>query len=67
MAFTYKKLWKMLVDRDMKKKDLARVAGLSSFTITKLAKGQNVTTDTWERICKALGCKIQDITEFIPE
>lgn len=49
MAVSYKKLWKILIDRDMKKKDLAKLADVSSYTITKMSKGENVTTDTLGR------------------
>ncbi len=67
MAVSYKKLWKMLIDRDMKKKDLAVLADVSNFTITKMSKGENVTTDTLGKICKVLDCKVEDIMEFVPE
>ena len=67
MAVSYKKLWKMLIDRDMKKKDLAVLADVSSYTITKMSKGENVTIDTLGKICKVLNCNIEDILEFIPE
>ena len=67
MAVSYKKLWKILIDRDMKKKDLAKLAGVSTYTITKMSKGENVTIDTLGKICKVLNCNIQDILEFIPE
>jgi DNA-binding Xre family transcriptional regulator len=67
MAVSYKKLWKMLIDKDMKKKDLAELADVSSYTITKMSKGENVTTDTLGKICKVLGCNVEDIMEFIPE
>ena len=67
MAVSYKKLWKMLIDKDMKKKDLAELADVSSYTITKMSKGENVTTDTLGNICKVLGCNVEDIMEFIPE
>lgn len=67
MAASYKKLWKMLIDRDLKKKDLALLADVSSYTITKMSKGENVTTDTLGKICKVLDCNIEDIMEFIPE
>ena len=67
MAVSYKKLWKMLIDKDMKKKDLAELADVSSYTITKMSKGENVTTDTFGKICKVLGCNVEDIMEFIPE
>lgn len=67
MAVSYKKLWKMLIDRDMKKKDLAVLADVSSYTITKMGKGENVTTDTLGKICRVLECNVEDIMEFIPE
>ena len=65
MEVSYKKLWKLLIDKDMKKKDLGKIAGISNYTITKLTKGENVNTDTLARICKALNCNIEDIMEFI--
>lgn len=65
MAASYKKLWKLLIDKDMKKKDLSKIAGISNYTITKLTKGENVNTDTLARICKALDCNIEDIMEFV--
>lgn len=67
MAVSYKRLWKILIDRDMKKKDLASLADLSTYTITKMSKGENVTTNTLEKICKALDVRLEDIMEFIPE
>ena len=67
MAVSYKKLWKMLIDKDMKKKDLAKLADVSSYTITKMRKGEYVTTDTLGKICKVLGCNVEDIMEFIPD
>ena len=67
MAISYKKLWKILIDRDMKKKDLAKLADVSSYTITKMSKGENVTTDTLGKICKVLGVNMEDIMQFIPE
>jgi DNA-binding Xre family transcriptional regulator len=62
---SYKKLWKMLIDRDMKKKDLCLVAGISHASIAKLGKNENITTDVLLRICKALDCDIGDIMEII--
>ena len=64
MAISYKKLWKLLIDRDLKKKDLQRLAGISSASITKLGKNENVNTDILEKICTALGCGIADIMEI---
>lgn len=62
---SYKKLWKMLIDRDMKKKDICLVAGISHASIAKLGKNENITTDVLLRICKALDCDIGDIMEII--
>ena len=67
MATSYKKLWKLLIDRDMKKKDLAELAGISSFTISKMSAGNNVTVEVLGKICVALGCTLDDIMEFVPE
>ena len=67
MAVSYKKLWKLLIDHDMKKKDLAKVADISNYTITKMSKGENVTVDTLTKICSALNCDIADIMELIPD
>ena len=67
MTASYKKLWKLLIDRDIMKKDLERMAGVSHYTMNKLTRGENVTTDILGRICKALGCKIDDIMEFVDE
>lgn len=63
MSFTYKKLWKLLIDRDMKKSDLRYLTGLSQSTIAKLSNGDNVNTEVLERICRALDCDISDICE----
>lgn len=67
MAVSYKKLWKILIDRDMKKKDLAEKANLSSYTINKMNRGDNVTTDTLVKICGVLDCTFDDIAEIIPD
>lgn len=67
MAVSYKKLWKLLIDRDLKKKDLETMAQVSHYTINKLTHGDNVTTDVLGRICKALDCSLNDIMEFIDE
>jgi Predicted transcriptional regulator len=65
MQLSYKKLWKLLIDQDMKKSDLMKVTGISNFTIGKLNRGENVTTDILVRICKALGCNIGDIADVV--
>lgn len=67
MAANYNKLWKLLIDKGMKKKDLQAAAGISSGVITKMGRGQDVTTTVLEKICKALGCNIGDIMEFVSD
>lgn len=67
MAVSYKKLWKMLIDRDMKKKDLCAAAGISHASMAKLGKNENVTTDVLVKICTALQCDIGDIMELVPD
>ena len=64
MKISYKKLWKLLIDKDMRKLDLQRVAGISSTSVAKLAKGENVNTDILVKICKALKCDTSDIMEI---
>ena len=64
MAISYKKLWKLLIDKDLKKKDLPKLVGISSATVTKLSKNETVNTDILERICTALQCDIADIMEI---
>ena len=67
MAASYKKLWKLLIDRDMKKKDLRMLTGLSSSTIAKITKNEPVSTDVLVKICSVLQCDIGDIMEMIPD
>lgn len=67
MAVSYKKLWKILIDRDMKKKDLCVAAGISHASMAKLGKNENVTTDVLVKICTALQCDIGDIVELTKE
>lgn len=67
MAVSYKRLWKLLIDRDLKKKELAKMANLSTYTINKLNRGENVNTDTLAKICRALNCTFDDIMEVFPE
>ena len=64
MSVSYKKLWKLLIDRDMKKKDLCIAAGISHTSLAKLGKNENVTTDVLVKICTALNCDISDIMEL---
>ena len=68
MAASYKKLFKLLIDREMKSKDLAAKAGVSTVTLAKMKKdGATISTDVLVKICKALNCDIGDIMEMIPE
>jgi DNA-binding Xre family transcriptional regulator len=62
----YKKLWKLLIDRDMKKKDLCVLAHISPASITKMGRNGHVTTDILSRICLALNCGIGDVLEIVP-
>ena len=66
MAVSYKKLWKLLIDKDIKKKDLIERAKLSPATVTKMGKNGHVTTEVLLKICTALDCRIEDIMEVTP-
>ena len=65
MRISYNKLWKMLIDKNMKKSDLKEKAGISSASLAKLVKGDNITTDVLLRICEAMDCRIEDILETV--
>lgn len=65
MKISYKPLWKLLIDREIKKGDLCALAGISPATITKMGKGAHITTETIEKICNALKCDITDIMELV--
>ncbi len=67
MAVRYNNLWKILIDRKMKKKDLQELAGLNRYQMLKLARDENVTTEVIGNICKALNCTPDDIMEFYDE
>ena len=67
MAASYKKLWKLLIDRDMKKKDLRELTKLSSSTIAKMTKNEPVSTDVLIKICAVLNCDVGDIMEIVPD
>jgi len=64
MSVSYKKLWKLLIDKDMNKADLRRATGLSSFTVAKMTRGENVNTGILMRVCEVLKCDIGDVVEF---
>jgi len=63
VRISYNKLWKMLIDKEMQKRDLQEAAGISSASIAKLGKGENITTDILLKICEALNCNLNDIME----
>lgn len=67
MKASYKKLWKLLVDKEMSKGDLQRASGLSAGTMTKLRRSEDVSMDMLRKICIALDCNISDIVEFVRE
>ncbi len=67
MSICYKKLWKLLIDRDMKKNDLQRVAGISAASLTKLGKNENISTEIIQKICMALQCDVSDIMEMVED
>ena len=65
MAVSYKKLWKLLIDKDIKKKDLIEKAKISPATVTKMGRNGHVTTEVLVKICSALDCKVEDIMEIV--
>ena len=67
MRISYNKLWKMLIDKNMKKSDLREKAGISSASVAKLGKGDNITTDVLLRICEAMDCHLDDIMETVDD
>ncbi|MDO5326061.1 MAG: helix-turn-helix transcriptional regulator [Clostridia bacterium] len=64
---SYKRLWKLLIDKDLKKKDLATVAGVSQSSVAKMSRGETISMDVILKICTALDCDIGDVCEAIPE
>lgn len=67
MRISYNPLWKMLIDKGMNKKELRELSGISTASMAKLGKGENITTDVLLRICAALNCQISDILETLPD
>ena len=67
MAVSYKKLFKLLIDRDMKKKDFKELTGISQDTLNKLQNGGNVMVDVLEKICLNMDCNVEDIMEIYPD
>lgn len=66
-SISYKKLWKLLIDKNMTKTELRDAAGISAASIAKLGKGGNITTDVLLKICNALDCKLEDIMETVSD
>ncbi len=67
MSVSYKKLFKLMIDKDMKKKDLCAAAGISTASVTKMGKGENVTTEVLAKVCVALNCQVGDIMEVVQD
>ena len=67
MSVSYKNLWKLLIDKDMLKKDLRTMTGVSTTTMSRLSKDENVSTEILSKICAALNCDVGDIMEFVPD
>lgn len=67
MKISYKKLWHLLIDRGLNKQDLRQMTGISTASIAKLGKGDNITTDILVKICEALNCDITEIMELVDE
>ncbi len=67
MPVSYKKLWHLLIDRNMKKKDLQQAANLTQYAVRKLSRDEAITTDTIAKICSCLNCKVDDIMELTGE
>ena len=65
MAVTYKKLWHLLIDRNLMKKDLEEMAGITHYQMCKLARDKDVTTDVLGAVCKALDVRVEDIMDFV--
>ncbi len=65
MAIRYNKLWKLLIDKDMMKKDLRIQSGITTNALAKLGKNEHISTQVLEKICKALNCNIEDVCEFV--
>ena len=67
MKVNYNRLWKLMIDRKLMKKDLITMSGISTNAMAKMGKEENVSTEVLGKICAALNCRIEDIVEFVPE
>ena len=67
MRISYNELWKMLIDKNMNKQDLKELSGVSAASISKLGKGENITTDVLLKICESMHCHLEDIMETVDD
>lgn len=67
MKISYNRLWKLLIDKNMKKQDLQKATSISATCIAKMGRGENITTDVLVRVCTALDCRLEDIMELVPD
>ncbi len=67
MAVSYKKLWKMMIDKELNKTELTKLAGITTNAMAKLGKNEDVKVTVLEKLCTSLDCKLDDIMEFVPE
>jgi DNA-binding Xre family transcriptional regulator len=67
MQVSYKKLWKLLIDKEMNKSDLQEKARISWTSVTKMSKNENVSMEVLKKVCKALNCNVGDIMDIIPD
>jgi len=67
VAISYKKLWKMMIDKNLSKTELTRLAGISTNAMAKLGRDEDVRVKTLEKLCTSLDCKLDDILEFVPD
>lgn len=67
MRISYNRLWKLLIDRNMNKNDLKQITGISTASIAKLGKGENITTDVLLKICNSMNCHLEDIVETVDD
>ena len=67
MSFCYKKLWKMLIDRDMTRANLREAIGVSPTTLAKMSKGEAIGANVLARICETMNCNVGDVMDYVPE
>ena len=67
MAISYNKLWKLLIDKGMKKTELVKLAGITSNAMAKMGRNESVQLDTLGKVCAVLNCNVDDVMEFVPD